>query len=197
MFIRLISERRQSMDNGASSYHRFLEGNEDGIIEIIKNYKDGLILYINGFVQNIHVAEELAEEVFIKLVVKRPKFHEKSTFKTWLYSIGRNVAKDFLRHSIRYSTVPIDNCEYLIHEEESLEELYLREERKIIVHRALSKLKLEYRQVLYLTFFEGFNNSQVAIIMKKNTRQIENLIYRAKLALKSELVKEGIVNEEL
>lgn len=50
------------MDNGASSYRRFRDdGDEDGLVEIIKDYKDGLIFYINSFVGNIHTAEELAE----------------------------------------------------------------------------------------------------------------------------------------
>lgn len=62
------------MDNGASSYRRFLEGDENGIVEIIRDYKDGLILYLNGFTRNVCIAEELMEETFVKLVVKKPKF---------------------------------------------------------------------------------------------------------------------------
>ena len=54
------------MDNGASSYRRFLEGDDDGIVEIIRDYKDGLILFLNRYVNNIHIAEELAEDTFFK-----------------------------------------------------------------------------------------------------------------------------------
>lgn len=61
----------------------------------------------------------------------------------------------------------------------------------------MSKLKPEYRQVLHLAYFEDFNNGQTAKIMKKNKRQIENLLYRAKLSLKDELNKEGFIYEEL
>ena len=50
------------MDNGASSYRRFLDGDDEGIVEIIRDYKDGLILYLNGFTQDISTAEELMEE---------------------------------------------------------------------------------------------------------------------------------------
>ncbi len=42
------------MDNDASSYRRFLNGDDDGIVEIIKDYKDGLMLYLNTYVKNIH-----------------------------------------------------------------------------------------------------------------------------------------------
>ncbi len=41
------------MDNGASSYRRFLDGDDKGIAEIVGDYKDGLILYLNGYVNNI------------------------------------------------------------------------------------------------------------------------------------------------
>ena len=70
------------MDNGASSYRRFLEGDDDGIVQIIRDYKDGLMLYLNSFVQNIHIAEDLTEDTFVKLIARRPRFSGKSTFKT-------------------------------------------------------------------------------------------------------------------
>ena len=62
------------MDNGASSYRRFCnEGDDSGLVEIIVNYRDGLILYLNSFVGNIHIAEELAEDTFVLLGTKKPK----------------------------------------------------------------------------------------------------------------------------
>ncbi|MBQ7596856.1 MAG: RNA polymerase sigma factor, partial [Clostridia bacterium] len=80
------------MDNGASSYRRFLAGDDDGLAEIIRDYRDGLIFYLNGFVNNIHSAEDMAEDVFVKIAVKKPHFKGTSSFKTWLYAIGRNEA---------------------------------------------------------------------------------------------------------
>lgn len=185
------------MDNGASSYLRFLDGDDNGIVEIIRDYKDGLILYLNGFTDNIYSAEELMEETFVKLVIKKPKFKGKCSFKTWLYAIGRNVAIDYLRHNSKISAAPIDDYAGVSGDEESLEQSYLKEELKITVHKALCKLKPEYRQILYLIYFEDFDNASAATIMKKSKRQIENLIYRAKAALKSELEKEGFVYEKL
>ena len=95
------------------------------------------------------------------------------------------------------SHASLEDYQNIIRDDESLEKSYIREERKIILHKALSKLKLEYRQVLYLAYFEDFNNSQIVIVMKKKKRQIENLVYRAKMSLKSELNKEGFIYEEL
>ena len=56
------------MDNGASSYRRILDGDDKGLAEIVRNYSDGLILYLNGIVSNISAAEELAEETFFKII---------------------------------------------------------------------------------------------------------------------------------
>ena len=64
------------------------------------------------------------------------------------------------------------------------------------MHQVLHRLKLEYRQVLYLSYFEGFSNSEAALIMKKSDRQIKDLLYNAKKALKSELERSGFEYEE-
>ena len=185
------------MDNGASSYRRFLDGDDKGLAEIVRDYKDGLILYLNGFVNNISVAEELMEETFFKIITKKPRFVAKHSFKTWLYSIGRNVAVDYLRHNSKQADVSVDDIEDYLKDEYDLEKMYIIEERKIAVHKALRKLHPEYRQVLWLLYFEYFSNTDAATIMKKNARQMKNLVYRAKNTLKSELDKEGFIYEEL
>ena len=68
------------MDNGESSYRRFLSGDDEGLREIIDMYQDSLVLYLNSIVQNIHTAEDLAEETLAVLVIKQPKFSGKSSF---------------------------------------------------------------------------------------------------------------------
>ena len=185
------------MDNGASSYRRFLDGDDNGLEEIVRDYKDGLILYLNSYVSNISVAEELMEETFFKIITKKPRFTAKHAFKTWLYTVGRNVAIDYIRHNSRQSDVSTDDIEDYLKDEYDLEKMYIIEERKIAVHKAMRKLHPEYRQVLWLLYFEDFSNTDAAAIMKKNTRQMKNLVYRAKNALKSELDKEGFVYEKL
>lgn len=69
------------MDSGADSYRRFLDGDDEGLAEIVREYKDGLILYLNGYVNNLYIAEELTEDTFFRLITRKPKFSGKSTFK--------------------------------------------------------------------------------------------------------------------
>ena len=186
------------MDNGASSYRRFRDnGDESGLVEIIRDYKDGLILYLNSFVGNILIAEELAEDTFVLLGIKKPKDHGRGSFRTWLYTIGRNVAIDTLRRNARRKEISIEECPDLIGEEEGLENAYIREENKIVVHRAMRRLKSEYRQVLWLIYFENFSMKEAALVMRKSVHSLETLAYRARKSLKTQLESEGFVYEEL
>ena len=194
--ITILSERGKSMDNGASSYRRFLDGDDKGIAEIVGEYKDGLILYLNGYVNNIFIAEELTEDTFFRLITKKPRFSGKSTFKTWLYTIGRNVAVDYIRHNSKMLATPIEDMENYLSEEQSLEQSYIKEERKLIVHKALSELIPDYKIILWLIYFEDFSNKEVAKVMRKSVHNTEVLVSRARKALKEKLLKEGYIYEE-
>lgn len=185
------------MDNGESSYRRYLDGDDTGIVEIIRDYKDGLTLYINGYTKNIFAAEEIMEETFFRLAVRKPRFSGRSSFKTWLYTIAGNAAIDYLRKESKMAPLSEVFPDAFLAEEQSIENDYLKKEQSIILLGAMKKLKSEYFQVLYLTYFEGFSGSETAKIMKKSRRQIENLIYRAKNSLKNQLEKEGFEYEEL
>ena len=180
------------MDNGASSYHRFCDvGDVHGLDEIIIEYSDGLILYLTSIVGNVQTAEELTEDTFVLLGTKKPKFKGKSSFKTWLYAIGRNIVRDYLRKSSKKRSISIDETPEMIDNEAAVEEAYIQKEQQITIHKAMRKLPEIYQQVLWLIYFEGFSNKEAAIIMKKSIRSIESILYRARKSLKSQLEMEG------
>ena len=185
------------MDNGASSYRRYLDGDINAIAEIVEAYKDGLILYLNGYVENLHTAEELTEDTFFRLMVKKPWFSGRCSFKTWLYTIGRNVALDYLRRRRWDSDTSVEELDNFFSDESDLERSYIQEEQKRTVRSAMKKLHGDYRQVLWLVYFEGFSNREAGMILRKTERQIRNLLYRAKQALRVILEKEGFIYEEL
>ena len=184
------------MDNGASSYRRFLDGDDQGMEELIRDYKDGLLLYLNKYIQSISCAEDCVQETFIRLAIKKPKFRGHSSFKTWLYAIGRNEAISFLRKDKSRCIVSLEDAEE-ISSKTDLERDYLKDEQKLQLHQAIGQLKPEYQQVLWLTVFEGFRNEEAAKIMRKSKKQIENLLYNAKKALRTEMESEGYQYEGL
>lgn len=180
----------------AECYQRYLNGDNSGLTQIIGMFKDGLILYLNTYVRDVLVAEELTEETFVKLVLKKPKFSGNASFKTWLYSIGRNIAMDYLRRS-KSKRIPLEDCPEIVDDEIDLERSYIQQEDRIFVHRAMRKLKPEYQQVLWLIYFEGFSNKEAGRILGKTTHNVETMAYRARNALKIKLIEEGYVYEEL
>ena len=184
------------MDNGASSYRRFLAGDDNGLAEIIRAYRDGLIFYLNGFVNDVHLAEDLAEDVFVKIAVKKPAFREKSSFKTWLYAIGRNEAYSKLRRK-KLTYVPLEALPEADGAAEAPESGYFAAERAVAVHRCLGRLKSEYHQALWLYYFEELPAAEIAAIMHKSVHNVDTLLYRARLALKRELETEGLNSEDL
>ena len=72
----------------------------------------------------------------------------------------------------------------------------LSEERYRQLYLAMEKLKAEYRQVLYLKYFEDMTVSETATVLKKSERQVSDLIYRGKQSLKETLEKEGFEYED-
>ena len=185
------------MDNGASSYHRFQAGDVNALEELVELYSDGLILFINGFVNNLAVAEDLADETFFEVMSGKSRYKGRCSFKTWLYKIGRNNALDHLRRQSRFPQTPVEELENQLPDRESLERQVLRSEQNRQVHQALQKLHGEYREILHLLYFEDMRYADAALVLRKSIKQVENLAYRAKKALRSTLEKEGFTFEDL
>jgi RNA polymerase sigma-70 factor (ECF subfamily) len=74
-------------------YNRYLnERDEKDILILYERYKESLLLFIKGIVHNIDDAEELLIDTFAQIVAGPTLFSERSSFKTWLFSVGRNLS---------------------------------------------------------------------------------------------------------
>lgn len=178
------------------AYTRYLNGDDSAVGELVREYSDGLVLYIFSYVRDLNTAEELCNEAFIKLVTKKPQFRRKSSFRTFLYSIGRNTALDYLRKHSRRCEVPLEDIPDIAGGDNP-ELAYIVSEQNETLRRAVLRLKPEYSQVLWLTYFENLSASAVSEVMRRSVRSVESLLYRAKPALRKELEKEGFEYENL
>ncbi len=177
------------MDNGESSYRRFLDGDESAFREILDMYSENLIFFINRYVNNISIAQELSEDVFVEILIHKKRYNFKTSLKTYLFTIGRNKAVSYLRRCARK---PEYAYEYIENESDrkNLEDEFIKKEQERKLHEALKKLNYDYKTVLHLVYFENMSNDDAASVMKKSKKQIENLLYRAKQALRKELERE-------
>ena len=101
-----------------------------------------------------------------------------------------------LRKRRRVHELSLDDF-YEASDKEDIERNHIHGENKRLLYGAMEELHGDYRQVLYLVYFENFGVAETAEIMHKSERQIYNLMYRAKASLKKTLEKEGFEYEEL
>ena len=179
------------MDNGASSYRRFLDGDESAFDEIMKELFDNLVFFIDRFVHDIHVAEDIAVDAFSDLVVNKHRYNFKVTLKTYLFMLGRSRALNYIKHRKVIDFVELTEADKASSEQETLEELVLADERKRVVNNALNALPDDMRVVIHLIYFEDLSYDEAAKVMKKNRKQDDNLLYRAKKELRIILGKDG------
>ena len=171
--------------NYASEYRKFIEG-DDGCLEcIVEAYYRGLVLYLTRFTGNYADAEDILQETITYLAIKKPRFKGDSGFKTWLYKIATNKAKNYLRkHKV---TITELNEEIIAPEEYEAESSYIDSYEKKQLYKCIKELPEDYRQVIYLAYFEEMRADEIAKTMGKNKKAIENLLYRAKSKLKERL----------
>ena len=178
------------MDNGASSYRRFLDGDETAIDEIMKELFFPLVFFVNRYVQDIPAAEDLAMDAMTELFVHRHRYNFKVSLKTYVFMLGKSRALNYLKHRKSLRETDLNEAEALA-EEDDLERRALVSDRKRAVNAALARLPEEMRLVVHLVFFEDLSYEEAARVMKKNRKQVDNLLYRAKKELRAILGEEG------
>lgn len=177
-------------------YLRYRSNDDDADLEILLDrHKEGLFLFLLGFVRNEADAEDLLVDTFAKLAVDKPSFKAlySGSFKNWLFTIARRNALMLIRKR-KYETVPLD--EEVPSEAELPDTILLKEERNRKLYQAMATLKPEYRRVLFLLYMEEMSHEEIAIIMGMKVQQIYNLVKRGKESLKKKLEEMGIYGKE-
>ena len=176
------------MESGESSYRRYLDGDESAFEEIMLAYRDSLTFFIHRYVRDLDAAEDIAIDVFTDLVVHPKRYNFETKLKTYLFMLGRSRALNYIKWRQRRQKL---EQSAMLPEEEELSERLRASERQEVVRQALSQLPLSMREAVELVYFQGLSYQEAGKILKKNAKQVDNLLYRAKGALRSLLGKEG------
>ena len=163
-------------------YNLFYNGETLAVKEIVLRFRKGLTLFVNGYVNNIHDAEDIVSDTFVKVIIKKPKIKDENYFKTYLYKVAKNLALDYLKQK-KKQVVFYDN--YIIIDDKDLEE---KVENKNLVE-AISKLKKEYRLIIYLRYYNDFSIEEICKIVNRNKKYVYNVLNRAKSELKALLME--------
>ena len=179
------------MDNGASSYRRFLEGDRDAFDGIMEEYHRSLIFFIDRFVRDTTAAEDIAIDVFSELIVHPHRYNFQVSLKTYLFMMGRSRALNYIKRRDRLQAVPLEEVEHCLADRQELSRQILADERRRAVNDALAQLPEAMRTAVHLVYFEDLSYEEAARVMRKTRKQVDNLLYRAKNELRAILGKAG------
>ena len=178
------------MDNGASSYRRFLDGDESAVDEIMEELFFPLVFFVNRYLQDLPAAEDVAMDAMTELFFHKHRYNFKVSLKTYVFLLGKSRALNYLKRRKRLREAELTEAEDQT-ELEELERRALDSERKRVVNDALAQLPEEMRLAVHLVFFEELSYEEAARVMKKNPKQVDNLLFRAKKSLRAILGEEG------
>ena len=126
-------------DTGYRYYQQFLDGDPLGFEEIVRQYRNNLILFIQQFVRDYQAAEDISQNVFVKLYLKKPSYSPDASFKTWLYTIAKREALNQVKKQRRHALVEYDANAFF--------EVELENGHKVLAHIS-GKLRMNYIKIL-------------------------------------------------
>lgn len=177
--------------NDITLYQRFLSGDDSGLQRLMERYGNSLTLYIDGYLRDIHEAEDLMIEAFAYFVAKRPRLRDDG-FRAYLYKSARHLALRCMQKKRRKQLFSFDDLEQEPESDVLLETQVQTDERNRILWRCMDELAPAYREALYLVYFEGMRHAEAAAVMRKTEKQIADLVYRGRASLRKTLEREGI-----
>lgn len=189
-----VIDEDQKENRDKKYYEAFVNGDNKAFETLILEYKDHLIYFINRIIQNPTIAEDLAQDVFVEILLHKDRYHYKVSFKTYLFTIGRNKAVDYIRKNKRVMLV--DEFPETSEEDLGLEKKVIKDEDRRLLYRSLARLKEDYRVAITLIDLEGFSYAQAAKVLQKSDVQMKVLIYRARKNLAKLMEKEGFTYEK-
>lgn len=177
-------------------YKKFLEGNIPAFESLVLLYKDNLIYFIFKYTKDLFIAEDIAQDVFAYIYVNKEKYDLKYSFKTFIFTIGKNKAIDYIRKQSRMVIIPFDRDNEIFIGGENLEDKIIKDEDKRFLFKNLKELKPEYEQAIYLVDIEELSYKEVGEILGKNLTQTKVLVHRARKSLKSKMEKGAEMDEK-
>ena len=172
----------------AEFYKEFLNGNEEAFNNIIRKYRKPLISFISRLVKSVEVAEDIAQDTFVYVLMNKTEYDFKYSLKTYLYTIAKCRAINYLKRERK--VVSYDEAYMREKEEIYIDEDLIKEENKKEIYEAIGKLKKSYQIVIYLKDIEGLKYKEISRILNKTVPQLKMMTHRARKSLEKTMRKE-------
>ncbi|MEP7382840.1 MAG: sigma-70 family RNA polymerase sigma factor [Gemmatimonadota bacterium] len=175
------------------------EGRETAYRELVQRYERPVFSLIFRMVRDREVAEDLAQETFIKVLNHIDKYRPEFKLSSWLFKIANNVAIDFLRkrqldtisidgspHARSAAEVDATSFDVVARQESALDEMEAKE-LGTAIERAIQQLRPEYRACIMLRHVEGRSYEEIAATLDLPLGTVKTYIHRARHQLRDAL----------
>jgi len=174
---------------------RARHGNQEAFSEIVKRYQNKIYSYASRLVGNRDEAEDLTQEVFIKVYKNLYGFDIKRKFSSWIYRIAHNESVNHIKKRSYFKILSIEQNDFLkntMSSTENLIEEIIQKESSEKIRKLLDKISFKYKEVLVLRYFEEKSYEEMSDILRIPTNTVGTLINRAKGQLEQIVKKEGL-----
>lgn len=169
----------------------YLNGDKKSLELLVKNYLKPMYSFAYHYMKNAQDAEDVTQEVFVKVWRNLKKFDQRKSFKTWIFTIAKYTALDLLK---KKKTIPFSEFENENGENALIETLadssplpHELLERKGIAHmlsRIIENLSPKYRMVLSLRYGDNFTFTQIAESLQEPIHTVKSRHRRALIVIK-------------
>lgn len=161
--------------------------------DIYEKYHNDLFRFLYYLVKNREVAEDLIQEVYIRVLRSYDKFEGKSSVKTWLFSIARNVSIDYFRKQQSLKDKIFNQTDWNrleINDDYPLpEEIAIQNEEVQILYKCLDACTLDQRTVIIARFIQDLSIAETAKFLGWSESKVKTTQHRALKVLRKKMDK--------
>ncbi len=164
-------------------YKLFLDGNNDAFNCLIIKHRNTLTNFIMTYVKNLEIAEDIAQDSFMYMIVNKIEYDFKYSFKTYLYTIAKSRTLNYLK-KVKQTVYVEDVIENNVNFEGNTENEFIIKENYYALLKTMKKLKKNQQISIYLYYFQGFSYKEISKILNQSMSKTKMTIHRAKKILK-------------
>jgi RNA polymerase sigma-70 factor (ECF subfamily) len=168
---------------------KYLKGDEKSLEVLIKRYLKPIYSFVFNFVLNQQDAEDLTQEIFLKMWRNLKKFKKEKNFKSWLFTIAKNTCFDFLRKKRRNLILNAENLEIVADLAPSLLEKLEKESLLEKLKKEIEKLPFKMKEVIDLRYNFGLNFGEISEILGEPMNTVKSRHKRAISKLKRSILR--------
>jgi RNA polymerase sigma-70 factor (ECF subfamily) len=164
---------------------RIRRGDNEGAAELFERYAPALLRFTDRMLSDRSAAEEVTQEVFVKVISRAHQYDGRAGVASWLFAIAANACRDRRRRDRRAAVVPLDVVPEPRSRGEGIEATLVSEERRQAVRKALAELSEEQREALVLARYHGMPYAEIAQTLGISVGAVKTRIFRAVETLKA------------